>query len=288
MRSKSLFWSVALLIFLGLWSCVPSADMSAALTDEEKLMPEAKYWSTEFVPVPDELMDALAAGPVAPETALAMEDMDQLLEPGYLEMENGYAILDDNSAYVAVRTDLPGATGDMIRWWFAWHALKDVRYKIWCPGDHYAISVRDPERLADESLSFGRRFYFNPHFPVEDVGQGAMNLRIRFVAPEQFGFDSAALKKADVEAVVCGMVGFTFGGVTVEHTCMCHVFRKKGDGLEIRSRFWLGKKLDMPKIRKFIITEDLAMDMGLHCSKEYNHLAGFLPEIYREFNGQSQ
>jgi hypothetical protein len=273
---------------LNLWACTPSDDLSAELTAEEKLMPEAKYYSTDFIPVPDEVMDGVARGSVAPEKTLKFENIRQLAKPGYLETENGYAMFEDGSAFVAVRTDFPGATGDMIRWWFGWHPLKDVRYKIWCPGAHYAIEVRDAERLTDERLSYERRFLNNPHFPVEDIGQGAMNLRIRFVAPETFGFDIAELKKAGVEAVVCGVVGFRFGGVTIEHTYMCHLFRKKGDGLELRSRFWLGKKLDMPNIRKLVITEEMAMDMLLHCSQEYNHLAGFLPAIYREFDGRIQ
>lgn len=285
---KPLLLSAVAFILMGLWSCVPANDISADLTEEELLMPEAKYYTTDFVPVPDELMDAIAMGSVDPEKAVPLEDVNELLKPGYLEMENGYALLEDNSAYVAVRTDFPGVTGDMIRWWFMWHPHKAVRYKIWCPGDHYTISVKYPERLANERLSFERRFLNNPHFPVEDVGQGVMNLRIWFIAPEKFGFDTTAFKKAGVEAVVCGIVGFTSGGVTIDHTYMCHIFRKKGDGLELRSRFWLGKKLVNPMIKKLFITEDLAMDMAFHCSKEYNHLAGFLPRIYKEFDGRVQ
>lgn len=265
---------------------MPPNDISAQLTAEEKLMPEAKYYSTEFIPVPDDLMDALAMGSFAPEKALPFESINQLVKSGDLEMENGYAMLEDGSAFVAVRTYLPGVTMEMMRWWFGWHALKNVRYKIWDPGAHYAISVKDEDRLIDERLSYEKRFLNNPHFPVEDVGQGPMNLRIRFMSPEKFGFDTSVFKSVGVEAAVCGIVGFRLFGITIDHTYMCHLFRKRGDGLELRSRFWLGKRLDMPYIKKLIISEDLAMDMALHCSEEYNHLAGFLPEIYKEFGGR--
>ncbi|MDA8137118.1 MAG: hypothetical protein M0036_00585 [Desulfobacteraceae bacterium] len=279
---------VIIMLSLGLWACNPADKPSADLTDEEKQMPEAKYYSTDFVPYPPEITAAIANGPVAPEKALVFENASQLANPGYLETENGYAMLDDGSAVVAVKTDLPGVTAEMIRWWFVWHPLKDIRYKIWYPGAHYAIGVKDVERLTNEKLSYNLRFLNNPQYPVEDTGTGVMNLSIRFVSPESFGFDTATFRKAGIEAVVCGIVGFRIGDMTLDHTYMCHVFRKKGDGLELRSRFWLGKKLNMPKIRKLVITEEMATGMLLHCSREFTHLGGFLPQIYQEFGRQDQ
>ncbi len=278
-----------LTICFSLLACGQNGDpnLSAELTPEEQSMPEAKYYSTDFAPVPDEVMEGLAWGPIPENKAVPFEKINELLKPGYLEMENGYSILKDGSAYVAVRTDLPGVTYEMMRWWFWWHALKDIRYKIWCPGDHYAIDVADKQRLADESLSYDERFLKNPHYPVEDVGPGPTNLSIRFVSPETFGFNVSDFSKNGIEGVTCAVVGFRNGQSTLEHTYMCHIFRKKGDGLELRSRFWLGKKLNMPNIRKMISTEDTAMDMAMHCTREFNHLAGILPAVYDEFADQS-
>lgn len=280
--------------FLGLvaiticvWACGQNNDsLNAELTLEEASMPEAKYYSTDFVPVPDEVMDGLALGSVPEDAALPFSEINRLSQPGYLELENGYSLLEDGTAYVAVRTDFPGASGEMIYWWFWWHAMKDIRYKIWCPGAHYAIGVEDMDQLTDERLSDNQRFLRNPQYPVEDIGPGPMSLSIRFVPPKTFGFKPATFRKNGVAAVICGVVGFKAGQITLEHTNMCHVFRKKGDGLELRSRFWLGKRLNTPNLKKLIITEDLAMDMLLHCSQEFNHLAEFLPDIYNEFADQ--
>ncbi len=281
---------ITLFLFLCIGGCgQQNSNLSAELTEEEKAMPEASYYSTDFVTIPDEIMDAVAQGPADPDAALAFDDVNELTLPGYLELENGYTLLDDGTAYVAARTDFPsGITSDTIHWWFWWHALKDIRYKIWCPGDHYAIGVNDLDSYLDESVAMEKRYLQNQHYPVEDVGSGVMNLSIRFVSPAAFGFNTATFKRRGIEAVVCGIVGFRFGNTTIEHTYMCHIFRKKGDGLELRSRFWLGKKLNMPNIRKMVINEELAIDMLMHCSKEFNHLAGFLPSIYDEFKDQGQ
>jgi len=281
---RSSFLLILAAFTICLWACGPNSDaLNAELTLEEASMPEAKYYSDDFIPVPDEVMDGLALGSVPEDKTLPFDEINSMTQPGYLELENGYSLLEDGTAYVAVRTDFPGATGEMIYWWFRWHAMKDIRYKIWCPGAHYAISVEDMDQLTNERLSDKQSFLRNPQYPVEDIGPGPMTLSIRFVPPEQFGFKPATFRKNGVAAVICGVVGFRAGQMTIEHTNMCHVFRKKGDGLELRSRFWLGKRLNTPNLKKLIITEDLAMDMFLHCSQEFNHLAGFLPDIYNEF-----
>jgi len=61
---------------------------------------------------------------------LKFADIKDLLKPGYLEIENGYCPNPDGTGFVAVKTDLPSATADMIQWWFWWHTIKDIRYKI--------------------------------------------------------------------------------------------------------------------------------------------------------------
>lgn len=257
--------------------------LNADLTPEEKAMPEAKYYSTDFVDVPDEVMAGIEMGALPEEQIMPFEEINRMLEPGYLDVENGYALLDDGTGFVAVRTDLPGVDKEMVRWWFWWNYLEDVRYKIWCPGSHYSMEVEDPERLADESLSDEERFYNNPHYPVEDIGEGPTKLSIRFVPPESFGLDVSRFDESGTVSAACSVVGFRLGQTSFEHTYACHFFREKDDGLEVRSRFWLGKKIKFPNIKKLIITDDLAMGMLLHCSQEFNHLAGFLPEIYDEF-----
>jgi hypothetical protein len=261
----------------------PVNALTAELTYQEKLMPEAAYYSTVFAPMPDDVADAVANGPIAPADALLFEDIEKLSEPGYQKTENGYCILPDKTAYVAVKTDFPGTKKEMVTWWFWWHALKDIRYKIWCPGAHYAIGAKNTAQLVDPALSPEERFQNNPQYPIEDVGTGVMPLSIRFVPPEEFGFDTSKFKEQGVEAVICGVVGYRIFGMTIEHSYLCHMFRKKGDGLELRSRFFLGKKLCGPLVRQMVITEDTALDMMLHCSEEFTHLAGLLPSIYGRF-----
>ncbi|MFY9398174.1 MAG: phloretin hydrolase [Desulfomonilia bacterium] len=279
---KDCFASLLTMVFLCLGPVHCLACLSG-LTSKERAMPEARYHDTSFAPIPEEVEAGLSPGPISPEKALRFEAINDLLEPGYLDVENGYCLNPDRTGFVAVRTDFPGATGEMIHWWFWWHALEDIRYKIWCPGEHFAIGVRDEQRMNDASLSYQERYLNNPQYPVEDVGFGIRWLSIRFVPPEDFGFDTSRFDEAGIEAAICGIVGDRIFGFTVEHTYMVHLFRRTDTGLELRSRFWIGKVLPSYCLRKLMIYEYMAKAMGYHCATEYNHLAEFLPDIFEEF-----
>lgn len=273
----------------------------ADLTEKEKTRPYAKYFYKELAPVPDETVRAIEAGPMNPRDALPFERLNDLLNPGYHAVETGYCRMPDNTCYVAVLTRMPGVTAEMIDWWFWWHALESLRYKIWYPGSHTGISVENREQLENSTLSARERYWNNPQYPVENVGIGSDILSITFIPPKNFGFDTSRFKQARVATTICTLVG----SVTkkLRHTRMCHLVHKTSNGVEMRSRFWIGGniKLDMfseksvinriantKLVRKLAIPHDTPYQMALHCAREYNNLAEILPELYQEYGARKQ
>jgi phloretin hydrolase len=269
------------------------------LAEEEKAKPYARFYYREPAPIPDDVQRDIDSGHIDPRNALAIADVNELLNPGYLARETGYCFLPDGSGYTAVLTRMPGVTAKMLEWWFCWHSLEDLRYKIWFPGAHTAISVRDRKRIADTTLSFSERCWNNPHYPVEDIGVGSDLLSITFMDPRDFGFDVSRFKEARVATVLCTRVGSVRKGV--EHTRMCHFVRETDGGVEMRSRFWIGAMIRLkilPKdsplnrpfntrfIRKIAIPRDAPRQMARHCAQEYNNLARILPKLYKEYGTQ--
>lgn len=202
----------------------------------------------------------------------------------------------DNSCYVAVLTRMPKVSGEMLDWWYWWHATENLRYKIWYPGSHLANHAKDPKQLVDPALSFRQRYWNNTQYPVEDVGIGVEQLSITFLSPADFGFDTSRFDEARVATVICARVG----SVTKKllHTDMCHFVRATDDGVEMRSRFWIGRKayftmlseenpiqrlINSKFLRKVMIPADTPQEMAHHCAQEYNNLAAILPELYRDF-----
>ena len=73
--------------------------------------PYAKFWQPDMSPMPTHVTEALLRGEEARELAFGLGDANELLKPGYLPLENGYARLNNGQFFVAVRTEMPEATG---------------------------------------------------------------------------------------------------------------------------------------------------------------------------------
>ncbi len=234
---------------------------------------------------------AIAAGPIDPADSLGRRDLDRLRDPAPCAAEVGWCTLPDGVAYAAVRTEMPGVTGEMIEWWFDWHPRDSLRYQIWFPGAHESTRFEPPP-------SASRRAHWGAvHYPVEDIGLGMDPLRIAFLPPSQLGFASDALDDPHVATIVGGLVGDERRHV--QHTLMTHVFLTAADGVVLRSRFWIGAALrpyaprpvaDLAArvlvrhaVRKRLVPARTPLAMATHCAAEYANLAGLLPELYAAY-----
>ena len=251
-----------------------------------------RFFRWEMDPLPAEAEDALRRGEADARDVLPRDAVNRLLEPGTLPLENGWAQLADGTTFVAARTDFPGATAEMIDWWFAWHGEETERYKLWHPQAHLFTQWRHP-RGETAGLSDRERYLGNTSYVDEYVGPTLHRLAIRFVPPEEFGFDVDAFEKAGVGTVVCARVGSSDGPVELGH--LAHLMRETPTGCEMRSRFWLGdvhlrgfpepNPLDgvLGAIgRRFLLPPRAGRDLFIHCVEEMNHLASFLPELHAQ------
>lgn len=268
----------------------PVSDAStwhAYLTDEEKQHPLAKYWYSR-ADVNPKVLVALRSGPLKQSEVMQWRDRLKLLEPGYYSAENGWRLMEDGSGYVAVRTFFPGATAEMLDWWFDWAQKKEnIRYKIWYPGAHYAMAEIPtpgaPEYPATKP-SWGKT-----RFPVEDIGMGVNRIRLDFVPPSEFGFEELP----EDTTMITVRVGFANG--LVKHTDMIHYVRPVEGGVEMRSRFWLARDIEAMSgglglvafiannnlFKQLALPSNAPKELAFHCASEYSQLASFLPELYR-------
>ena len=268
------------------------ANWHAYLTEGELQHPLAKYWFQRAVP-DAHVLSALNNGPLPAGDVLSWEDRAQLIEPGYLDGENGWARFDDGSGYVAVKTFFPGATAEMIDWWFEWAQREEpIRYKIWYPGAHYDMSqASTPNAPIYENP---KPYWGKSRFPVEDVGVGVSQLRLDFVAPTEFGFDELP----EGSTMLAVRVGLPNG--LLKTTDMIHYVRPVEGGVEMRSRFWIAREFeamtgglglaaflaDNPFVKSLVVPENLPHELALHCANEYAQLASFLPEVYSRYKDE--
>ncbi|MCS7144904.1 MAG: hypothetical protein NZ879_07790 [Archaeoglobaceae archaeon] len=243
-----------------------------------------RYLKRENAQLPEIHQEILKKGEEIPtEGVLKFSEKDKLLEEGYLPFENGFHHFPDGSVYVACLTKMPKVNIEMLYWWFQWHAEEGIRYRIWYPEKHFDVYTDSTGLI---------------HYVTEDVGIGKQKLIIKFLIPAEFGFDLNKLEKVDFEkvAMICAKVGIKRAWFTVWHTKMCHMARKVDDGIELRSRFWIGERieaegflgkiltklLNKPLVKRRIIPKGIGKHMFHHCAQEYHNLAEILPEIYEE------
>ncbi len=226
--------------------------------------------------IPPEIAEKLRKNRI---TGTPFASKNEILTDAALQQEVGYRQLPDGSYLVSMTCPMPAITPEMIEWWFWWHPQADERYQAWFPGEHYGISYAKKDRAYFRQAS-RPAFRSNTQFPVERIGNMKMPLRIDFVDPEAFGFCKDRMEKNDIPLIVCGHVG-AFRGL-IRHTEMAHIFKETEDGLLLISRFWIGKTLKNPLLRKLILTEETAGAMAEHCCLEYRNLAEILPALYAE------
>ncbi len=223
---------------------------------------------------------------------------NDLLNPGYSSLENGYCKMSDGSVYVAVLTKMPNVTGEMLDWWFWWHPMDPLRYKIWYPEAHFSTTLNvDPDAYANRKGPYRERYWNTTNYPVEDVGIGEETLSIKFVSPSDFGFDVSRFDEANVVTVICAIVGSVNKKLS-QHTYMCHFVRKTETGVEMRSRFWIGhtilrsglseqsllnRVINAKAIKKLLLPKNVGLAMAMHCTQEYIYLSAILPELYNTY-----
>ena len=234
------------------------------------------------------VLAAIDGGPMDPEDADRLDELDRLLDPAPVAVETGWCTLPDGVGYVACRTRMPRVTGPMVDWWFDWHPREPIRYRVWHPAAHESNSV---ERTAP---SGAKAHWGTTHHPVEDVGVGMAHARIEFVPPTGIGFSTDVLDDPRVATIACGWAGDDTR--RVRHSPMVHVFLKEGDGVGLRSRFWLGAALRpyLPGVlgdalgaavnRRFVreraMPDGLPRRLATHCAEEYANFATLIPELY--------
>jgi hypothetical protein len=238
-----------------------------------------------------ETLAAIERGPISPTEALPLPQLDRLLDPAPLVAETGWCTLPDGVGYVAVRTPMPAVTAEMVEWWFEWHPRDPMRYRIWHPQAHRDNSLEDPATPGVKA------HWGATHHPVEDVGTGMVHARICFKRPIELGFSTDALEDPAVATIVCGEVGDDRR--RARHSAMAHVFLREGDGVVLRSQFWLGalirpyappplagaaaRALNNRAVRRLALPAGLPRALAMHCAEEYANLATLLPELHGRY-----
>ena len=173
------------------------------LCNEEKLLSYSKYYYWDLLP-PHPLQLELMREPMSVDDILPLDCLNDMAKPGYLKREHGWCILPDGTGYSASYHYMPGVTVEMIDWWYAWHFIAppsvpkeagNLRYKIWCPIEHWDTGCADEKtraRYLDPSINNREKRYDSYNF-IDESLDGGVGPRLYFHAtslpPWEMGID---------------------------------------------------------------------------------------------------
>ena len=263
--------------------------MKYPLSPEELKIPYAKYFDSLPVDGPTEEERAMLAQPLPMEEILPIEQAKNfvLSNGAFVGAGNGWRILPDGRSYTANCMVLPGLTVELCQWWFQWlnHPPKSVprkygnlRYKIWCPPDHWDHGFRtagDPTSGSRICESFDLGAGDEPKVLLGSGGD-----------PAALGITEEMLAAARREGRFPG-VGCGFDAEENPTTVGVNQFRDVPGGCEWSSRTWGGYTIragELIKLEKFRPGDPTAArNEMLHNLAEGRHLAKLLPLIYAEY-----
>jgi len=248
-------------------------DKSVILTLTEKLLPEeeasefAKYYHLGACAPSKETLDMMTPEKELPKEAAFMpEDYAKImLGSVYTDYENGYRVMDNGVAFVALRTWQEGVTDENMQFFNDHFSPEpaDLFYKTWCPGTHM-------------------RLY--PDLAIEDMGWGWLEVRITgFLGKEDFGLpenmeeldpDLIDFQAMNIEVLPLGAPE----GTEPVHLVEANYFRQTMRGREIRHRFWIGLNIENGKsavtaVKDRELAAEYARKTAYHSGSEFATLA---------------
>ena len=230
-----------------------------------------------------------------PPKAFGPEQINRLLDVAALEqgVEVGWCNLPNGAGYIANTIVYPGATADMIDWWFAWHPLEDLRYRIWYPPQHAGIMLSpiDRARILDPAIPNREKNWGVVHNVTENCDCGFENIDIAFRSPADMGFDMELFPR--VAATFAGGAGWAVAGrsAMLDHRTGPHVShvlrdsRRAGatapdSGWAIASQKTAGPELSLPP--GVAVPPEAVQGLARHNVREFTRFADLLPRIHRE------
>lgn len=261
--------------------------MRPVITEAERQVDFSDLFFKPMAPVDLDLLKIMDQSPVDPGKATSIQNRNDILKPGYLEVENGYCRMPDGSGFVATKVEMPGVTPEMVDWWFSWHGLQDLRYKVWCPTQHYGIHVKEEDlrHRLDYSLDLRERSWGTTDVVTEDVGGGPQEMYLTFLSPEAYGYERDLIQ--NVDTIISANVTDPKTGTGL--ITFSHVIRRIPGGIEYRSHYWQGYQVNErgEAVATSVPPQGFPIEImkgcAYHSLDEYHNLADILPRLYEMY-----
>lgn len=264
------------------------------VTADAKSKSYYKYFERTMVDAPAEKLEILKNPYGKLGEGMEIDERNHIFDKKIEKGEVGIFPLKKGGFCVANTTQYKGVTGEMLQWWFGWHALDPFRYSIWDPYDHYGLEISEEDRayILDPNTSIPDKCRNVCHHVLESLrpGDKPTEIHINFADPADLGFDKERIFTEDCSFFVCANAHIVTPAILPNLTVvMTHMAVDNEEGCELRSRFWMGYEIKngvgkRGRFPEFMLKKVTAIFEKLlaHNFYEYTNLGVILPSLYAE------
>lgn len=184
---------------------------------------------------------------------IPQETIEEMLAPGYSDLEMGCRKLPGGLLYTATYMRFPGAKGKMVDWWFGSFLHNTQSYKLWSK-DHVSFYWDDKKQPGTVVGA--------THISEEWLDGELVPMKIKFFDPADI-FDTSRFAAANIG---CALVAEISSADDKVFATFLHIVRDTYYGCEMRNRFWGVGEPNAETLR--------------HNTEEMGSLAEMLPGLY--------
>lgn len=225
---------------------------------------------------------------ILPAEAVPFAERSKLLSDENAGRKDGYTVMPDGTGYVSDTMQMPGVTAEMIEWYIVWRGLAPQNYAAVNPEKYISAVSMQKGRFEDEDLIGAEKYWDTTQTVIQRKAMGTSTEYVNFKCPSDVGFDRNMLAGSHTAGLICARV-YAEGQPPQAGPdyFVCHRILEKNDGIEVRSKYWIGWTVRYGKDYKqlpdgFHMPPVFAMETLLKNRQELADIARALPELYAE------
>lgn len=187
---------------------------------------------------------------------MLLQDVEQLILPGYSSLETGYRRLSNGQYCVAAIGQVADYKSKWVDWLYGYLTKDTKAYIASAPKTHVYGEW-------DDNWKPGH-YIGASHYIQEYLAGSLMKFRIQYQDPAKY-FDISKLNEYNIGTVVCAE---SFLNNEIPHGSFVHIVRDTDWGFEIRSRYWI-----------YNGSEDIAKAMLKNCIDSHFSLARLIRDL---------
>ena len=246
-----------------------------------------KFYERELPGIAPEKRGKVFGPAMDPAKGIPFGEKANILKPEFQGDEIGFCVMPDGTGYVADINFLPGATAEMVDWYYLWRGLDQLRFTIADPANNVGGHTMQTQKALDEDLTIQERLWDSTQTVLKATPMAPKTTYLNFKYPGLCGFDMDLIGTDICKSLIC-ICHYDDGEPPVAGPdyFICHQLVEKDGGVEVRTKIWHGWVMrygkDYRSLADFRMQPLETKALLIQNAESWARLAPILPQLYAE------